>query len=248
MKQILNRRRLQCILQFLPFVLLFILSIQVNAQKRKPQNLPKLDYNFLNFGFALGINSTNFIVVQDPAVRYNDTLYVVESAAGSGFNLGIVSEMKMGEYSTLRFTPSLSFTERTLHYRFMIAGKETPSQKPVESTFIEMPLEIKLRSARINNYRMYLLAGVKYSIDMASQKKVVQNNPDPYKTVLKIERNDYGYSIGFGLDCYLHFFRFSPEIKMYHGIPNLIVHDGKVFSQSILNLRSKIFLLSFIFE
>ena len=116
--------------------------------------------------------------------------------------------------------------------------------KKVESTYLELPLELKYKSKRVNNYRAYVLAGFKYGIDMVSQAKVKAQDPD----VIKLSRNDYGYEIGFGLDCYLDLFKFSPEIKMFQGIPNILVDDPAAYSTSIKSLRSRIFTLSFTFE
>lgn len=218
------------------------------AQKKKPQNLPKHDHHLFNFGFTLGINSTDFKVQQENDLHFNDSLMVIESTPGSGFNLGIVSEMKIGNNLNLRFIPQLSFTERNMVYKLNIAGKESETKKNVQSTFLQFPVDLKLKSERINNYRFYVMAGAQSTIDMASQKKVDQGTNDPYKTILKIEKNDMGYYIGAGMDMYLQFFRFSPEIKMFHGLNNLVVKDKSVFSKSIYALHSKIFLVSFIFE
>ncbi len=240
---------------FLALTLLFLsFSMHAHAQRnRVPLNIPKHDFNTLNFGFLLGVNKTDFVLHQSAHFLSYDSLFSVETVGGSGFNLGIMSELKLGEHANVRFVPDLSFTQRDLTYTFDTSRVKTDktkftSTKSVESTFLEFPLEFKYKSSRINNYRMYLVGGVKYSIDMASQKKVNTNDPNPYKQIVKIQKNDYGYTLGFGIDCYMQYFRFSPEIKMYQGINNLAVHDGKIFSESIESLRSKVFLLSFIFE
>jgi hypothetical protein len=89
-----------------------------------------------------------------------------------------------------------------------------------------------------------VLAGFKTTIDMVSQAKVQKQD----KELVKIKRNDYGYTIGIGFDFYLEMFKFSPEIKMYHGLPNLLVKDNLPYSQVLESLRSKVFLISFTFE
>ncbi|HRB39036.1 MAG TPA: PorT family protein, partial [Bacteroidia bacterium] len=89
-----------------------------------------------------------------------------------------------------------------------------------------------------------VLGGVKYSIDMVSQAKVKAKD----KEYVKLQRNDYGYEIGVGCDFYLPMFKFSPEIKMYHGLRNLLVKDDLVYSKSLDGLFSKMFTLSLTFE
>ena len=86
---------------------------------------------------------------------------------------------------------------------------------------------------------------MKYAIDMASQADVTNNAK---KELVKLVRHDYGYEVGFGMDFYFEMVKFSPEIKMYHGLNNLIIHDGTPFASSIDRLNSKIFVISFLFE
>ncbi|MBK7853530.1 MAG: hypothetical protein IPJ79_00185 [Bacteroidetes bacterium] len=88
------------------------------------------------------------------------------------------------------------------------------------------------------------MGGVKYSIDMVSQAKVESKD----KEFVKLRRNDFGYTIGLGMDFYLPMFKFSPEIKMYHGLKNLLVKDDLIYSRSIDALQTKMFMLSLTFE
>ncbi len=54
--------------------------------------------------------------------------------------------------------------------------------------------------------------------------------------------------IGFGMDFYLEYFKFSPQIKLSKGILNLISADETVYTKSIQQLNSKGWMLSFTFE
>ena len=49
-------------------------------------------------------------------------------------------------------------------------------KKKVESTLLDFPLYIKYKSERYNNFRSYVLVGIKYSIDIASQKDIVEED------------------------------------------------------------------------
>lgn len=219
-------------------------SLNANAQKKKVQNLPKYDKQIVHFGFLLGINNTDFTIRRVPDFNTRDSLYVVESDGQTGFNLGIIANLKLAENFDLRFVPDLAFSQRDLIYTFNINGVETTETKKIESTFLEFPLDLKFKSNRVNNYRVYVLAGIRYSIDMVSQAKV-QNQDEDF---VKLERNDYGYQIGVGFDFYMERFKFSPELKMYHGLNNLLVNDNSIFSSSLDGLKSKIWQISFTFE
>jgi hypothetical protein len=225
--------------------LLLLFLFRVSAQRNTVQNLPKYDKQKIHFGFLLGMNKADFVVKRIGTFNYLDSLYVVEVQPTSGFNLGIVSNLHLSEYFDLRFVPDLSFSQRNLVYSFYENGVPLSTTiKQIESTFLEFPLELKYKSARVKNYRMYVLGGFRYSIDMVSQEKVQNKDRD----FVRLSRKDYGYTIGVGFDLYMQLFKLSPEIKMYHGIPDLLVPDDRIFSTSLSSLRSKIWQLSLTFE
>ena len=217
----------------------------LSAQREKIQNLPEYINEIVNFGFYIGVNRTNFIV--HPINYPMDSVLVVESIPKLGFDLGIIGEVALHTYLTLRFVPELAFGERNLQYTFLASsGKKTSVSKRVESTFINFPLDFKYRSKRINNWGVYVLGGGRYSVDLASQKDVKSNIPG--QEIIKLIRTDWGYETGAGVDFYLPFFKFSVEAKLTVGLNDLLVKDNTVFSNSIIKLNSKVFLISFTFE
>ena len=230
------------------FVFFFLLSFLLSsafAQRNKIESLPKYDKQIIHFGFMLGLNKTDFVVKRIGEFTYLDSVYVVEVRPQSGFNLGIVTNLRIGEHLDFRFVPDLAFSERDLDYSIYVNTIfESVVTKKVESTFLEFPFELKFKSNRVGNYRAYVLGGARYTIDMVSQAKVESKDKD----FVKINRNDYGYTIGAGFDFYMQLFKLALEIKMYHGVKNLLVADPKIYSRSLNSLHSKIFLISLTFE
>ena len=232
------------------FLVLFTLlgnSFLAFAQRKDiPANLPKYDKQPIHFGFVLGYNSANFNMQLSQDFKLQDSAYNVTPYPQGGLNLGILSNLRIGDHFDLRFMPALSFVQRQLQYDFYYpsTGQYPPILKNVESTYLELPVNLKFKSARLGNYRLYVIAGGRSSIDMISQAKVVQKDPD----IIKLKRKDYGMEIGVGADFYMPYFKFSPEIKMYHGFTNLIVHENTVYNNPISSLKSKIFFVSFFFE
>ena len=168
-----------CSLLVLCFLLLQ--TTAATAQFNQGSNINYQDFQGKNyyFGITLGYNQSDFRIYQSKNFVLNDSFARAESVTGPGFNLGIVSSLNMTPNLSLRFLPSLSFQDRQLKYSFRKSdGKTTVFLKPVESTYLEFPLLLKLRSDRINNFAVYLLAGGKYSMDMASQKDVNQKYMD----------------------------------------------------------------------
>ncbi|HEY6162679.1 MAG TPA: outer membrane beta-barrel protein [Bacteroidia bacterium] len=236
------------------FLLLLSLSggMSLNAQKKSVLNLPKYDSQYLHFGFSLGVNRANFIVHPVKNLASLDTVLSILPSPSSGFNLAIISDLRIHQYATLRFLPDLSFQERILNYsivsRNASGGRDTSTfTKHVESTVIDFPLDLKIRSSRLNNISCYVLGGGKYSIDLASQKNV-QNSNSPSAAIVKLKKNDYSFEAGFGIDYYFPYFKFSTEIKACWGIPNLLVKDQAIFSNSVDKLNSQLILISFNFE
>ena len=219
------------------------------AQRPTTKNLAVYDNQILHFGFLLGLNSCDFVLKTDPDILSLDTVLSVETRAQSGFSLGIVSDLRMNSHWNLRFLPTLSFGERNIKYRinFQTKNEIREVKKKVESTFLMFPFNFKYRSARVNNYRVYLVGGPNFAFDLASQEDTDQLlKPD--EALVKIRKADVMMEVGIGIDFYLEFFKFTPELKVGYGIPNLLVKDNEVYSQAISSLRSKIFMFTFYFE
>jgi hypothetical protein len=227
-------------------LLLLIAGISpvVQAQRIKVKNLEKYDKQWIHFGFMLGMNTTDFRVQRSDDFYRSDSVLTITADGQPGFNLGIIANLHIGNNFDLRFVPDLAFSQRDIEYK--MTTKIGPSDivvKKVESTFITFPLEIKFKSNRVNNYRFYAIGGFKYMIDLVSQAKV--ENDDE---LVKLNRTDYGYTIGVGMDLYLPLFKFAPEIKMFQGIPNVLTADPAVYSTTLQSLRSRIFTISLTFE
>ncbi len=225
---------------------LFCLPYWVMGQlDNVPINLPKYDQQKLHFGFTLGINSSTFLIDRVGDLKIRDTVYSIEAEAASGLNLGIIGNLRLGEYFDFRFIPTLSFGQRNLIYHIIYNDtSESNSRKKIESSYIEFPIEFKYKSKRRNNYRVYVLAGFKYGIDMVSQAKVKNKEKD----IIKLNRKDYGYEIGVGFDFYMTYFKFSPEIKMYNGLKNLLFRENTIYASPLEALYAKTFVVSFTFE
>ena len=231
------------------YLILFLLFIGANTsygqRHKKPQNLVRYDFKKLHFGFTLGINELNFNIQKNSSTLTNDTLLTLLSNSQKGFNLGIVSNLRIGKYTDLRFIPTLVFGERHLHYGFIDStGASDERIKRIESTLIDFPIYIKYKSARYNNFRTYVLGGIKYSLDIASQDKI----NDEGEEIVKLKKNDLMGEVGFGVDFYLEYFKFSPQIKLSYGIINLLSEDETVYTKSINRLSTNGWMISFTFE
>ena len=231
-------------IKYLIFVLLATPSFSNAQRHKKPQNLVRYDFKKIHFGFSLGINALNFNIKKNDDFLANDSLLSMLSQDQKGFNLGIVSNLRIGKYTDLRFIPTLVFGERILNYQFTDQNNNSLKSKRIESTLIDFPISLKYKSERYNNFRTYVMCGVKYSLDIASQSTI----DDEGQELVKLNNHDIMIEGGFGIDFYLQYFKFSPQIKISHGIINILSRDKTVYTQTINNLKTSGWMLSFTFE
>ena len=229
---------------FLLIIFLCFSLFSYGQRHKKPQNLPRYDFKKIHFGFTLGINSLNFNLAKNDDFLNNDSLLTLLASDQKGFNLGIVSNLRLGKYTDLRFIPTLVFGERILNYRFSNQSNLSLTDKRIESTLIDFPVSLKYKSARYNNFRTYVMCGVKYSLDIASQSEI----DDEGQELVKLNNHDLMIEGGFGIDFYLQYFKFSPQIKISHGIINILSKDKTLYTQTIDNLKTNSWMISFTFE
>lgn len=211
-------------------------------QQRGPQNRMEYYGDALHFGFFLGVNRTNFVVI--PTQAWPDSLKSVLSKPHTGFDLGIVSELRIMEYACVRFTPEIAFGSRSIEYSYM--GIDTNViEKKIESTWLNFPLLLKIRSKRLNNIAAYMIGGARYTLDLASQKDA---NNTAGQEIIKLYNHDFGFEAGAGIDFFLPYFKFGIELRTGLGVKNLLVKDNTQYSNAVDVLRSKIFLVAFTFE
>ena len=223
----------------------------LSAQKQRVKNLHDYDEEKLHFGFSLAANQANFAITLEKDLALRDTLLSIAPAPVWGFNLVIITDLRIHKYATLRFMPTLSFQDRLLYFTMLLDVNGTPTitefKKNIESTMIEFPLNLKIRSSRLNNISAYIVGGGKYGFDLASQEDV-KNSTNPKDVLVKLRRHDWSLDAGFGLDYYFPYFKFSTEIKGSWGMRDLLIHEGDAFSSAIDKLNSRLLLLSFHFE
>ncbi len=231
----------------LPILLFSALLTQAQVGTEKVKNLQKFDNQIIHFGFLLGINSADFSLFRTAP---SDSLLSIEVTKQSGFNLGIISALHLGQYMSLRFTPNLSFAQRTVNYQFYSPADTLVLKydKIVESTYINFPLTFKYKSMRFNNFSAYIIGGGAFVLDLASNKDVNNNFVQPNDMILKINKTDWRGEVGVGTDFYLPYFKFAIELKMSYGLHDILIHDNTIFSRPIDKLCAKMFLLSFTFE
>lgn len=198
----------------------------------------------IRFGFTLGLNSNDFKVRVDYDKFHSiDTLKSIGVKRFPGFLLGGIADYRINDNFNLRFLPSLALGQRNITYVF--ANSKSNREVKIESVYIDFPILLKYRTRRFGNYGFYVIGGGKFSIDLASNINANRSLSDP---VVAVVPNSYSYELGFGLDIYFPYFKFSPEIKISNSINNVLVKDGFVYTETFNGFWSRIVNFSFHFE
>ncbi len=237
--------RLQKIIFGSAFVL-FFLSQTSFAQLGKG-NYNFLDYNGRNvyFGITIGYNQSDYKVVKSknflPA--YNDSIAGLAGVQGPGFNLAVVTNLRIGDYFDLRFLPGFSFSERDVSYTPVKANSTLPNQK-IEPVFVELPFHIRYKSAPYHDKRLFVTGGIKYDFDITSKsrQRTILNG-------LKIAPTDFQFELGAGVQMFFPYFIFSPEIKFSTGLGNILIYQNGLQESSVIEkLISRTVTISLHFE
>ena len=258
------------------------IALPAQAQRRTVRYLANYENEPYHFGFLLAYNQMMYTVktvenYQNIALETSQNpwpngqydmvntkylyVYNLETAQTPGFTVGIIGSKRLGRYFDLRFIPSLSFSDRQLNYTLATEDHDgnikilnKPLNKPIFTTFVEFPTNIKYRSKRYNNIGAYLMGGLNPKLDLASQKSNIVTDADgkPFINNLVTKRFDCAAEVGVGFDIYNQWFKMGVEIKMSYGLLDIVKRSSNekslVYTVPIERLNNKMFQLSLLFE
>ncbi|WP_407425605.1 outer membrane beta-barrel protein [Arcticibacter sp.] len=230
----------------------FCLAIGYGARSQENWGGGVDDERF-NFGFQFNYVSSGFEVLKiknwqglpSPEGGEANMLRAVGAPSTPGFGVGLVSNMKMTDHTDLRFTPSMIFADKELQFAF---ANEGVYNKVVHSTFIDLPLGVKLKSDRKGNFRAYMIAGGKYSRNIVSRKKLDDSELVEAEKFIANRRGFFSYEAGLGLDFYFEYFKMSPEIKFSQSFNSVLDRRKNYFDNSLDKLYHKGIQISLFFE
>jgi len=216
------------------FVLIILSSI-ASTTFAQEQELYQTDHDSkpYYFGITLGANVSSFHIEHHPRFLQYDSVYTVNPEYTAGFQLGLLATARLSNRFEVRFNPMLLFTDRGLTYKLKYTDLFEQSDsvtKKIESVITTFPLQIKFFSDRIGNFRVYMLAGVKADIDLASNARAKRA-----EELVKIQKYDYGIEAGIGFNFYFPSFILSPEIKISNGLKNIHSRDENLKYSNVLD-------------
>jgi len=209
-------------------------------------------YNYLDFegknyyfGLTLGFNSSNFQIQHSRRFILNDSFAIADPKPGPGFNVSMVTNLKIGQYFDIRFLPGFSFAERSIVFAESSNGK-AENIRTVESVFVQAPFQVRFKSAPYKDVRVFVLGGIKYTYDVASNARVRR---ELASSLIKISPHDFAVEVGGGIQIFMPYFIFSPEIKFSQGMNNVLIYNNDLEQSRVIEkILSRTFTLSFHFE
>jgi hypothetical protein len=228
-------------------LLVVFVSLQSQAQSKglfssdPIINLENWDKQRVYWGYFLGFNMYDF------KIDYKNTPDVDILVDGvTGFNVGLIGDLRLHEYINLRFEPGLYYTQRNLNYSGFT--DENDALREVKSTYIHFPLLLKFSSERTGNIRPFLVGGVSATLNLSSNSKTKDDNLQERFRVKPWTKN---YEVGFGIDLYLEYFKFSPSIRGVFGLNDELIRDNdpnSPWTGNIDALKSRAIFINFTFQ
>lgn len=215
---------------------------QAHAQYNVYEHDVRFEQRKFHFGISLGLNFSNYKITLDSNYLTQSEILEAHPVTNPGFSLGILSSYHISKFFELRFIPDLSFADRSIKYK--ISSADSMPLKRIESVYLEFPFNIKYRSKPYHDFRMYVLGGFKYSIDMQSNAsaRLAEN-------LIKVYRNDLALEYGAGCEFHLPLVILSPEIKISYGLRNVLKPDDNlIYSRVLQGLRSRTIMFTLHFE
>ena len=224
----------------------FALTLATMAQERVVQNKPFIDERPWHYGFHIGLHDQSLKLINngfvDPATGAQ---WMAENDRQNfGFSVGILGDWRITRQLALRVSPGLHFGSKHIGFRNQADG--TKRSQDLKTTYVAVPIDLKIAAPRFNNYRPYLVGGFSAMYDMTNAKG----------EMLRTKALQTFVQIGMGCDFYLPFFKLNPELKFYFGLGDVLLHQRaeltnpvqQVFTQSLSKANAGMVVLTFYFE
>lgn len=207
-------------------------------------NNPNFDKKRWSWGYFFGFNSYGF------DFDYKD--YIADPTEGKdfsvdktvGFNVGLIGNLRLSRHLDLRLEPGVSFN--TINFQFK--KSETMSFREINGTYVHIPLLLKFSTKRLNNFKPFVVGGLSTSLNLSSN----ENNPDDNtEGQFRMTTTSYYYEIGFGIDLYMYYFKFTPSIRGIFAINDQLIRDygsGPNYTGNVDQMTTRGIFINFTFQ
>ena len=234
---------------FARLLLIFAFSLQAEGQlfsEEKLINNENFDKARFSYGYYLGLNNYDF------NIDYNSNVQDIQVIKSIGFNVGLIGNIRINDYFDIRLEPGLVMSNRTLSYSETffegLIYDEKDLERNLRSTYIHIPLLLKISTKRINNIKPFIVGGISTALNLSSN----QDNPDDNSLGnFRLVKNNLFYELGIGIDIYLNWFKFTPAIRGVFSIRDEHVKDidlNSPWTKNIAQMQTRGLFINFTFQ
>jgi hypothetical protein len=220
---------------------------EASAQLRDYLNLPDHDSKRYYLGIGFMYLNSHLQVSAHPKFLQDDSILYVNPVNSGGFGVSGMFTFRLAEHFEFRFAfPEFMFATNNISYHVTNppAGEQQVATKQIQSLLLGFPAQVKFLSDRINNFRVYMLGGINYRYDLASNSSARKA-----ENLVKLSSSDMSIEAGVGFQFYFPVFILSPELKVSEGIKNIHSRDPNLqYSNVIDKIKSRMVVFSLIFE
>lgn len=234
---------------------LLVCAVTCLAQDNdKVLNRQYADMKRIHYGFSVGMNFQDLNLTNNGFVTEDGESWFADIPSHSpGFCVNVMADLRLHQHLNLRVAPGMYFGNKVVQYRNVLGDPDAlePSHykqsQNVKSTYIVVPVDLKMSAKRYHNIRPYFTAGAMFACDLAKDRS----------EQLKLKNNDVMLTVGMGCDFYMPFFKLCPEVKFCFGLKNLLDRNRpdledtpelSRFTESVSKVKSNMVVVTFFFE
>jgi len=233
----------------------FLIVSEAHSQTQGNRNFLAYKNKDYYFGITLGFNSSKHFTVPSNEFLNTDNIQVIQGAQSVGFDVNGIVNFKIGENFDIRSLPGFSFATRTLQfapvegYTSIAPACSTGSHlecQDLESILVKFPFHVRYKSAPFQDKRAFVVTGLNYAFDVASNSKVRE---ELARNLIQVSPHDFQFEVGVGMQFFFPYFILSPEIRFSQGLNNTLIYNNDLLESKIIEkLMSRTFTISFHIE
>ncbi|MFL2625801.1 MAG: porin family protein [Flavobacteriaceae bacterium] len=235
--------------RFLSLLFICMCFFQGKAQlftKERLINNENFDKAKLSYGYYLGFNNYGF------NIDYKTDVEDIQVIKSTGFNVGLIGNVRINDYFDIRLEPGLVISNRTLSYSGTyfegLIYEEKDLERELRSTYIHIPLLVKISTKRVDNIKPFIVGGISTALNLSSN----QDNPDDNSQgVFRLIKNNVFYELGIGVDIYLTWFKFTPSLRGVFSMKDEHVEDldpNSPWTRNIEQMQTRGVFINFTFQ
>jgi len=217
--------------------ILFTLSLPVLAQRSLPKNMTLADSQPFHFGYSVGFNTMGFTAIPIDG-------YKLDLKRNPGININLVTDYRLNKFLNIRFLPGIQFGQRDLNVTNKLTGETKERAWWIESVFVDLPVLLKYRSERVNNYAPYLIAGFNNRFDLIGAEIEGWKPSTPM-----LKSYDFYIELGAGVDFYLAMVKVAMELKFSVGMRDILLGPSDplfdLYNAGVSSIYSRMVIVAF---